>query len=112
MSGCGSPLSLRMEQALARPRQIALSHRPATSILTRATGFIDSFDFTLNPYSGCAFGCSYCYAAFFPRTRILRDTWGTWVQIKSNAVAKLEHMRRELYTYPHHAVWAGEGKLE
>jgi len=68
----------------------------ASSILTRASGFMDAYDFTLNPYSGCAFGCTYCYAAFFAREAELRDTWGDWVKVKSNAVDKLRRMRTDI----------------
>ena len=58
----------------------------AREILTRATGFMDAYDFTLNPYSGCSFGCTYCYAAFFSRDVERRDNWGYWVDVKENAV--------------------------
>ena len=49
---------------------------PASQLLNRATGFMNAYDFTLNPYSGCSFGCTYCYAAFFSRDVERRDTWG------------------------------------
>jgi DNA repair photolyase len=68
------------------------------SILTRPSGFIGAFDFTLNPYSGCTFGCSYCYAAFFARTDALKDEWGQWVQVKENALEVLrKHRKRPLF---------------
>ena len=47
------------------------------------------YDFTLNPYAGCSFGCTYCYAAFFSRTAEARDTWGYWVRVKENAESLL-----------------------
>ncbi len=67
---------------------------PAHSILSKATGFISSFDYTLNPYSGCAFACSYCYAAFFAPSQQLQDEWGRWVRVKENALALLQRKRR------------------
>lgn len=54
------------------------------SILTRATGFMGEYDFTLNPYSGCTFGCTYCYAAFFSRNKEQQENWGKWVRVKDN----------------------------
>lgn len=50
---------------------------------------MDAYDFTLNPYSGCSFGCTYCYAAFFSRDVEKRDSWGYWVNVKDNAVELL-----------------------
>ncbi len=67
-----------------------------SSVLTKSTGFMDGYDYTLNPYSGCSFGCTYCYAAFFSPDVEKRDSWGRWVKIKQNAVAKLRNMRRTL----------------
>ena len=67
-----------------------IAYAPAREVLTRATGFMNTYDFTLNPYSGCSFGCTYCYAAFFSRDKERRDTWGYWVSVKENAVDLLE----------------------
>ena len=77
----------------------AVSHSPARDILTRATGFIGAYDFTLNPYSGCTFGCTYCYAAFFNRTAEDRDNWGYWVRVKDNAVELLQRRLRRTPDY-------------
>ncbi len=63
-------------------------------ILTRATGFMDSYNFTLNPYSGCSFGCSYCYAAFFNYDKSKEQTWGEWVTVKENAVTLMQKCRK------------------
>jgi DNA repair photolyase len=62
----------------------------AQSILNKATGFIDYYDFTLNPYRGCQYGCSYCYAAAFSPNSQMRKNWGNWVIIKQNAAEILE----------------------
>lgn len=60
----------------------------ARSIFSPATGFIrrGGFAWTCNPYVGCSFGCSYCYAMFLPQNRRPKEDWGRWFQAKSNAV--------------------------
>ena len=73
--------------------RVAVTYDQAREILTRATGFMDAYDFTLNPYSGCSFGCTYCYAAFFSQTKSTRDTWGQWVKVKENALELLARRR-------------------
>ena len=55
---------------------------------------MDAYDYTLNPYSGCSFGCTYCYAAFFSRDVEKRDSWGYWVVVKENAPELLEKRKR------------------
>ncbi|MGH9593316.1 MAG: hypothetical protein ACRD5L_09515, partial [Bryobacteraceae bacterium] len=35
---------------------------PARSILNRCNSDRVPFDWTINPYRGCEFGCQYCYA--------------------------------------------------
>ena len=72
----------------------AVAYRSVREVLTRATGFMDAYDFTLNPYAGCSFGCSYCYAAFFSRTGHARDDWGRWVTVKDNAASLLSRKAR------------------
>ena len=62
----------------------------AKSILSKASGFISDYDFTLNPYRGCQYGCSYCYAAAFSPNSQLRKDWGNWVIIKQNAAELLD----------------------
>lgn len=66
----------------------------AQSVLNKATGFISSYDFTLNPYRGCQYGCSYCYAAAFSPNPKMRGDWGKWVIIKQNA-ANILHKELE-----------------
>jgi DNA repair photolyase len=48
----------------------------AKSILTAATGYIGAYDYVLNPYQGCQFGCSYCYVPMFVYFRRLASSWG------------------------------------
>lgn len=59
----------------------------ARSIFSPATGFIQrgGFDWTCNPYVGCSFGCTYCYAMFLPQNRRPKGAWGRWFQAKINA---------------------------
>jgi DNA repair photolyase len=60
----------------------------ARSIFSPATGFIrrGGFDWTCNPYLGCTFGCTYCYAMFLPQNRRPKEEWGRWLTAKRNAV--------------------------
>jgi DNA repair photolyase len=64
----------------------------ARSIFSPATGFIrrGGFDWTCNPYVGCTYGCTYCYAMFLPQNRRPKDEWGRWLTAKRNAVALAE----------------------
>lgn len=73
---------------------VKIQNRQAKSILSKASGFIDSFDYTLNPYAGCAFGCTYCYAAFFAPTEAQQSEWGQWVDVKENALELLRKKRK------------------
>ncbi|MDJ0618057.1 MAG: radical SAM protein [Calothrix sp. MO_192.B10] len=69
----------------------------AKSLLTKASGFIAAYDFTLNPYRGCQYGCSYCYAAAFSPNSRMRQDWGKWVIIKENAAEILDKELKKWY---------------
>jgi DNA repair photolyase len=68
------------------------------SIFSPATGYIrrGGFEWTCNPYLGCSFGCTYCYAAFLPQNRRPLADWGRWFQAKSNAVELAEKHAHKL----------------
>lgn len=78
--------------------QSSVEYKEVNTLLTKASGFMDGFDFTLNPYGGCTFGCTYCYAAFFARNDELRNSWGYWVQVKENALDLLAKKRKKPLT--------------
>ena len=43
------------------------------------------YDYVINPYTGCAHGCSYCYARFMRRVTGHQEPWGEFVDVKVNA---------------------------
>ncbi|WP_219836390.1 radical SAM protein [Paenibacillus sp. R14(2021)] len=51
--------------------------------LTPASGYLTGYAYTLNPYVGCAFGCSYCYVRRMPIALFKGKPWGEWVEPKS-----------------------------
>jgi DNA repair photolyase len=67
------------------------------SVLNKASGFISAYDFTLNPYRGCQYGCSYCYAVAFSPNPPMRQDWGNWVIVKQNAAEVLEKELQKWY---------------
>ena len=71
----------------------SIVYSDSKTLLIPAPGFMENYDFTLNPYSECGFGCGYCYARFFAPTEEARDTWGQWVKVKENAVEAIRKAR-------------------
>lgn len=60
-----------------------ITEKEAKTIITKSN--LPGADYVVNPYSGCSFGCAYCYADFMRRfTGHLEDEWGEYVDIKKN----------------------------
>lgn len=59
------------------------------SILTKSK--LPDADYVVNPYTGCRFGCVYCYASFMSRYvgKDIND-WGEFVYVKINAPELLQ----------------------
>ena len=74
--------------------QTTIQYIKSASILTEGKGFMNAYDYTLNPYTGCSFGCNYCYAAFFARSTNDKDNWGKWLKVKENSITLLKRKRK------------------
>ncbi len=72
-------------------RRVTVGEREARSVLSK-TG-IPGARYALNPYTGCAHACRYCYASFMGRYSGHAEAWGTFVDAKVNAP---EVLAREL----------------
>ncbi|WP_127585575.1 SPL family radical SAM protein [Paenibacillus koleovorans] len=59
-------------------------------LLSPTGGYLTGYTHTLNPYSGCAFACSYCYVRRMPIALFRGEPWGEWVDLKSNAATLLK----------------------
>lgn len=71
----------------------------ATSVLTpqKVGSLAAGYDYTLNPYGGCAFACSYCYVPKFPNARHTLSEWGNWVEVKTNAAELIFRDRHKVF---------------
>ena len=78
--------TISLPQNIGRTRVGAIAPQ---SLLTKGTGFIAAYDGVINPYNGCSFGCNYCYASQFTKTDEQQETWGEWVQVKTNLVTQI-----------------------
>ena len=79
---------------------------PCRSALNRVRGM--PFEWSLNPYMGCAHRCTFCYVRAFERRadRPADDRYGRSIRVKTNVV---EVLRRELAkaTWEHESVAIG-----
>lgn len=72
---------------------------PCRSALTRVSGM--SFGWSLNPYTGCAHRCTFCFVRAFERRadRPSDDRYGRTVRVKSNIADQLRtELRRRSWT--------------
>lgn len=57
------------------------------------------YDYSLNPYGGCAFKCSYCYVPSFPSARHEPGEWGDWIEVKKNAAQLVRKERQKVLAH-------------
>lgn len=60
------------------------------------------YHYVINPYVGCRFGCSYCYARYMKRFTGHTEPWGEFADIKVNAA---ELLLREINKKKKDQVW-------
>lgn len=63
----------------------------ARSVLSKSG--IPGIKYCVNPYTGCAHACAYCYATFMKRFTGHTEQWGTFADVKMNAP---EILRKQL----------------
>jgi DNA repair photolyase len=72
------------------PVAIAVAPLSVRSALTPTGGYLHSFTHSLNPYSGCVFGCPYCYVRQGMPARLEPLPWGRWVKPKLDVAGRLD----------------------
>jgi DNA repair photolyase len=59
-------------------------YKTPKTLMNKGTGFLSGYSHSLNPYTGCAFACSYCYVRQMPVSTFRNAEWGTWIDIKKD----------------------------
>ncbi|QDI93094.1 radical SAM protein [Salicibibacter halophilus] len=70
--------------------QSELLYKYPKTILNKGTGFLSGYSHSLNPYTGCAYGCSFCYVRQMPVSTFRDGEWGSWVDVKKGAAELLQ----------------------
>lgn len=68
---------------------LTLNRKIPKQLLNPASGYLQGYSHTLNPYAGCSFACSYCYVREMPVAKFRKEPWGSWIDIKEEAAALL-----------------------
>jgi len=85
---------------VVEPKAVKIVEKLCKTALSRS-GL--SYDYTINPYTGCLHGCIYCYANFMRRfSSHLQDPWGSFVDVKVNL---LDVLAKELPKRSGGSVW-------
>ena len=81
---------------MSHPRKpehlITLSHLQPKSVLNRS----GRSSFTLNPYSGCPVGCTFCFVPHMAHKQLEGRVWGRYVDVKDGAAQVLERQLKRL----------------
>ncbi|MBX6394552.1 MAG: radical SAM protein [Alicyclobacillaceae bacterium] len=87
------------------PVAVQVERKRAVRILQPASGYLEGFTHSVNPYIGCGYGrpvdnpggvpmgCPYCYVRRLPVSLTRPASWGTWVIAKEGAA---EQLRQEI----------------
>jgi len=86
---------------MSEDAKVKITEKRCKTALSRSD--LPSYDYTINPYTGCLHACVYCYANFMRRfSGHLSDPWGSFVDIKVNL---LEVLAKELPKRSGGVIW-------
>jgi DNA repair photolyase len=92
-----SPAAQTARKSDERPQYFLL---PVKSILNRCDSNRVPFEWTINPYRGCEFGCKYCYARYTHEYMELDgNEFEKKIYVKQNAAALLTNDVARKYSY-------------
>ena len=92
-----SPAAETARKSEERPQYFLL---PVKSILNRCDSNRVPFEWTINPYRGCEFGCKYCYARYTHEYMELDgNEFEKKIYVKQNAAALLTNDVARKYSY-------------
>ncbi|WAH38932.1 SPL family radical SAM protein [Alicyclobacillus dauci] len=75
-------------KGVAMTARVHIQNTVPRRLLQPASGYLAGYDYSLNPYVGCVFACTYCYVRGMPVARFHQGDWGTYVDVKQIDPAK------------------------